>query len=451
MLAITFATLLVASTLSSASPTPLSRSTLPQRRSASVVNFQRNTVRADNKVFNAEAARQERVRVKGKYGTTNQRVQAASRSTKRALKTVAEPFDIKTKRAGKEGKDPLIDSFNSIDVLYYGPISVGTPAQQTNVDFDTGSSDLVVPVSACRGCTGPLFDSSKSKTFKGSNTPFSVQYADGSKATGTIATDAVTVAGLTVAKQVFGAVTTESGGFEGGPNAGLMGLGFPDNASSKSTPFFVNLAESGGLASNVFSFYMSRGGADGSELCIGCVNSDKFSGEIDYYQLDPSATGGVQLYWNIPSAGLSYDGSQASTTSSGTFNSTALRARATSFSAVIDSGTSLIYVPSAVADELYSQIPGAAPAPKNVGDGFYTFPCNSAMGTVSFNFGGKSYAINPQDFNMGAVQEGSSDCVAGVISEDLGDGMAIVGDEFMKNWYSVFDYDRRAVGFAQVN
>lgn len=29
--------------------------------------------------------------------------------------------------------------------------------------------------------------------------------------------------------------------------------------------------------------------------------------------------------------------------------------------------------------------------------------------------------------------------------------MAIVGDEFMKNWYSVFDYDRRAVGFAQAN
>lgn len=78
-----------------------------------------------------------------------------------------------------------------------------------------------------------------------------------------------------------------------------MGLGFPDkyvvpfggiapklvltsiscrSAESKSTPFFVNLAESGSLASNVFSFFMSRGGADGSELCIGCVNSDKFSG-----------------------------------------------------------------------------------------------------------------------------------------------------------------------------
>ncbi|KIO20362.1 hypothetical protein M407DRAFT_29994 [Tulasnella calospora MUT 4182] len=300
MLVIAVATLLVVSSLSSASPTPLSPSTLPQRRSASVINFQRNTVQADNKVFNAEAARKERLRVKGKYGTINDRVQAASHSTKRALKTVAEPFDIKTKRAGKEGKDPLINVFDSIDVLYYGPLSVGTPPQKTNVDFDTGSSDLVVPMSNCRGgCTGPLINSSKSTTFKGTRTFFSIKYQDESGANGTVATDAVTVAGLTVAKQAFGAVNVEFGGFSG-PNAGLLGLGFPDNAVSNSKPFFTNLVESGGLASNLFSFFMSRGGVDGSELCIGCVNSDKFSGDIDYHSIDPSATGGVQLYWNIP-------------------------------------------------------------------------------------------------------------------------------------------------------
>ncbi|KAG8910150.1 hypothetical protein FRC01_006520 [Tulasnella sp. 417] len=450
MLAFTVATLLVASTLSSASPTPLSRSTLPQRRSASVVNFQRSTVQADNKVFNAEAARREKLRVKAKYCTINERVQAASHSTKRALKTVAEPFDIKTKRAGKEGKDPLLDEFNSIDVLYYGPISVGTPPQETNVDFDTGSSDLVVPLSKCNNCTAPLFDPSKSTTFKGSKTPFSIQYQDGSGANGTVATDAVTVAGLTVARQAFGAVDREFNGFSG-PNAGLMGLGFPANAVSNSKPFFINLAESGGLASNLFSFFMSRGGADGSELCLGCVNSEKFSGDIDYYQLDPSATGGTQLYWNIPSSGLSYDSSQRTETPTNSLNATALGARATGFSAVIDSGTSLIYVTKSAADELYNQIPGSSPAPQDVGDGFYTFPCDSPIGTVSFVFGGKPYAINPQDFNLGALQEGSSDCVGGVLGEDLGDNLAIVGDEFMKNWYSVFDYDRLAVGFAKAN
>ncbi|KIO20363.1 hypothetical protein M407DRAFT_29995 [Tulasnella calospora MUT 4182] len=329
------------------------------------------------------------------------------------------------------------------------PPKFGTPPQKTNVDFDTGSSDLVVPMSNCRGgCTGPLINSSKSTTFKGTRTFFSIKYQDESGANGTVATDAVTVAGLTVAKQAFGAVNVEFGGFSG-PNAGLLGLGFPDNAVSNSKPFFTNLVESGGLASNLFSFFMSRGGVDGSELCLGCVNSEKFSGDIEYHSIDPSATGGVQLYWNIPSSGLSYERPGSTVTPATSLNATSITARATSFSAVIDSGTSLIYVSTAVADELYRQIPGSSRAPKSVGDGFYMFPCKSPIGTVSFNFGGKRYAINPRDFNLGAVARGSPNCMGGILGEDLGDDLAIVGDEFMKNWYSVFDYDRLAVGFAK--
>ncbi|KAG8975629.1 hypothetical protein FRC05_005422 [Tulasnella sp. 425] len=319
MFAITFTTLLLASTLSSASPAPSPRDF--QRRSASVVNFHRHTIDGGKKVFNADAARQERARIQVKYGSANQRISSTYGTTKRTLKSVGQPFDI-NKRAGKEGKNPLTDEFNQIDVLYYGSISVGTPAQRTTVDFDTGSSDLVVPLSSIQ--LGEIHDV---QTY---------QYPDGSGASGTLANDTVTVAGLTVARQVFGAVTSESGGFSG-PHAGLMGLGFTDkygtldgdslselsaelwstplalsSAVSNAKPFFINLADSGSLASNVFSFYMSRGGADGSELCIGCVNSAKYTG-----------------------------------------------------------------------------------------------------------------------------------------GDDLGGNLAIVGDEFMKNWYSVFDYNRRAVGFAK--
>ncbi|KAG8897092.1 Type I transmembrane sorting receptor [Tulasnella sp. 403] len=421
---IAVSTLLIASTLVSATPL--------QRRSAAIVPLPARAAHSEGRVFNPEAVRHERLRLATKYGRYSHHFNATVVDTTHVARTVsdAKPFDIQ--RRANSGKDPLTDVYDQIDELYYGPLQIGTPAQSTTVDFDTGSSDLWLPLSSCSGCYGPLFKSSSSSTFKSSSTPFSIQYQDGSGATGKVATDKVTVAGLSVAKQGFGAVTKETGGFGGGPMAGLLGLGFPANAESGATPFFIGLAKAGSLASNVFSFYMSRNGGSGSELCIGCTNSAKYTGSVQYYRLDSSATGGTQYYWNIPSGGFSYNGGSSSG----------------SFSAVIDSGTTLIYIPSAAAKKLYSQIPGAAAAP-DVGQGFYTYPCDAKLAPITIKFGSTQYAVNPADFNLGAASQGSSKCVGGIVGEDVGNGLAIVGDEFMKNWYSVFDYDKMSVGFAK--
>ncbi|KAG8903977.1 Type I transmembrane sorting receptor [Tulasnella sp. 403] len=416
------------STLASASP-------VQQRKVASVVALPaRAPVKVDN-VFNLEHALRDRTRTVQKYRNSkwhaHHNTTAAAQTVKRS---VTEPFDINLHRRAS-GKDALVDDYEQgLDLLYYGPLSIGTPFQGTTVDFDTGSSDLVIPLSSCTGgCTGPLFNSGSSSTYRATTQPFSITYADGSGATGKVATDTVSVAGLTVTGQGFGAVTQETGGFGGGPNAGLLGLGFTANAESGKTPFFINLANGGVLTSNVFSFYMSRGGASGSELCIGCTDSAKFTGSVSYYPLDPASTGGVQYYWNIASGGFFYNGG----TSSG------------SFSAVIDSGTTLIYIPTAAASSFYAKIPGAKDASATLGAGFYTFPCSTNLAPITIKYGTTQYALNPNDFNLGLVSAGSTQCVGGIIGEDIGGNLAILGDEFMKNWYSVFDYAGGRVGFAQ--
>ena len=60
--------------------------------------------------------------------------------------------------------------------------------------------------------------------------------------------------------------------------------------------------------------------------------------------------------------------------------------------------------------------------------------------------------LEPASFNLGLVEEGSSDCVGSILGDDLGFGdqetVWLVGDSFMKNVYSVFSVDKNAVGFA---
>ncbi|KAG8860927.1 Type I transmembrane sorting receptor [Tulasnella sp. 330] len=396
-----------------------------------------HTRSGDEKIFNKASALAEKATVVKKYNKSTKGPATSAAPVERSAPV--ENFDINTlRKRATSGKEVLTDDYDGIDELYYGPLTIGTPAQASTVDFDTGSSDLWLPTSACSGCFGNTYNTASSSTYKGSSTPFSITYEDGSEADGTVATDTVTIVGITVPNQGFGAVTSESGGFGSGPNAGLLGLGFPANAETGATPWFINAANEGLLTSNIFSFYMARNGASGSELCIGCTDSAKFSGSITYYPLSTAATSGTQYYWNIVSAGFTYN----SGTSSG------------AFSAVIDSGTTLIYIPTTYAKALYAMIPGAKSAASTVGAGFYSFPCSSAstLAPIQLKLGSAYYAVNMADFNLGQVSSGSSSCVGGIIGEDIGGSganqLAIIGDEWIKSWYSVFDYANLRVGFA---
>ena len=78
--------------------------------------------------------------------------------------------------AAGPGQLPLLDEVSgSLDVLYYGPLYVGTPSQGFTVDFDTGSADLWLPAN-CRNCHGRQYEAGRSSTYHPTNQEVSITY-----------------------------------------------------------------------------------------------------------------------------------------------------------------------------------------------------------------------------------------------------------------------------------
>jgi len=314
------------------------------------------------------------------------------------------------------GSDSLTDSQGG--ELWYGTLSVGTPAKSFTVDFDTGSSDLFLPAGDCTtNCDGhQRYTPSDSSTSKDAGQAFTLTYGDGSTVSGEQYEDTVTISGLTATGQRLGAATTYSTGFEIShfEADGLMGMGFQEISSYGASPVFLSLASQGQTTAAQFGFKLASSGA---ELFLGGVNTAMYTGSFTY--ADVLLPG----YWEVVMDSIAVAGQTpvALTT------------------AIIDTGTTLVIGSTTAVAQFYSAIPGSKDASASVGAGYYTIPCN-AIPTVSISFGGKAFDISPEIFNLGQATEGSSDCVGGIAASDAAETFWIVGDVFLQNVYTSFEF-----------
>ncbi|XP_055510938.1 gastricsin-like [Leucoraja erinacea] len=325
--------------------------------------------------------------------------------------------------------EPLL---NYMDTTYYGPITIGTPPQSFMVLFDTGSSNLWVDSVYCssQSCSNhPMYDPRKSSTFSTNSQRFQMSYGSGSL-TGFFGYDTVNVAGISIPKQEFGLSVNEPGTvFYYAKFDGILGLSYPALSAGGATTVFDGMMNDRLVAEPLFSIYLGRqpNSQSGGEVTFGGVDSSLYTGEIVWVPVLQ------ELYWLIPMQAVLLGGRTG-------FCSRGCQA-------MVDTGTSLLTAPSEELEEMMQHI-GA----QQNQNGEYVVNCNevSRMPSLTFVIGGVDLTIPASAY----IRQNYNYCYAAFEPTYLraptqNGPFWILGDVFLREFYSIYDRGNNRMGFAR--
>ena len=203
--------------------------------------------------------------------------------------------------------------------------------------LDTGSSNLWVPSTECGSIACYLhtkYDSSASSTYKKNGSEFEIRYGSGSLS-GFISQDTVQIGDIKIKKQDFAEATQEPGlAFAFGRFDGIMGLGYDTISVNKIVPPFYNMINQGLIDEPVVSFFLSdtNNAGDESEAMFGGINKAHYTGKMTKIPLRRKA------YWEVDLDAITFGDATAELDNTGI---------------ILDTGTSLIALPSTLAELLY--------------------------------------------------------------------------------------------------
>lgn len=378
----------------------------------------------------------------------------------------AEPDADADDEAPPSGDEEVLITDYRITKKYLGTVNIGTPPQEFEVVYDTGSSDLWVAsrspdARAFRGWKEidgmDMYDSEKSNTslpVPGSSSWY-IGYGTGN-VSGFLTRDVAQVGDdreLRAERQVFGEGAKPAAIFyqSGHVIEGIFGLGFQAiNVADHwgGTTLMDTLHAEGRVPRRVFSFYMDDDeGGDGAVFIVGPPEADRYAPHGIAYA-DVARDNGKLRTWSVVTDGLMV-GSSTVTPWCGD--------RAGACVALMDTGTDLIVVPAPFwADFVRALTYGAGSSCEEARtrNDITVLTCGSISGLarVSLQFGGRPMYLHPEQYTK--QQQGGRYLVGfqkSRGSEELQAGLQyefIVGDTLLRHYYAVYDAENGRVGLS---
>ncbi|XP_041936336.1 pepsin A-like [Alosa sapidissima] len=304
---------------------------------------------------------------------------------------------------------------NDADLAYYGVIF--------RVIFDTGSSNLWVPSVYCSStaCNNhQKFNPSQSSTYRSTRRSLQIQYGTGSM-TGILGLDTVAVGGIQVPNQIFGLSKTEAPFMAHMQADGILGLAYQSLAASGAQPVFNNMVQQG-LVQNYFSVYLSSS-ESGSEVIFGGYDPSHYTGSVAWIPLSS------ETYWQITVDSVTINGETVACNGG--------------CQAIVDTGTSLIAGPTSDISNINNAVGGVS-----ITESLSTasVQCGNIgnMPDITFNIHGHAFTLPASAYVRQSNYYGCSTGFSGG-----GDSLWILGDVFIREYYTIFNMGQNYVGLAK--
>lgn len=277
---------------------------------------------------------------------------------------------------------------------------------------------------------------------------FDITYADGTGSMGDYISDNFVISGATVKSLEMGLAFNTSVG------VGIMGIGYDTNEATRRVyPNLIDQLVSQSLINTkAYSLYLDDLEASTGSIIFGGIDTGKYTGSLIGLPIQKDAESGTYSSFTVAMTSLS------TVDSSGT--ATALTNSTFVQPVILDSGTTLTYLPDDLVASIVKKLGGVDDSQNS---GAILVDCNllsTMSGTVfRYGFGGSSgpvinVPISELIFEIQTEEGGfqslpfQDTCALGIMG---GGDTTLLGDTFLRSAYVVYDISNNQIAMAQTN
>jgi hypothetical protein len=285
------------------------------------------------------------------------------------------------------------------------------------------------------------YSANSSSTYEYIGSYFNISYVDGSGASGDYVTDTFSIGETTLESLQFGIGYTSSSA------EGILGIGYQINevqvgragkAAYNNLP--AQMVADGLIQSNAYSLWLNDLDASTGSILFGGVDTAQYTGSLQTLPVQKEEGYFAEFLITLTEVAI------------GNTVIASNQAQAV----LLDSGSSLTYLPNAITEAIYEQVDaqydsseGAAYVPCSLANNSTTIDFTFSSPTISVPMNELVIAVSASNGRQLTFSDGTPACLFGIAP--AGSSTSVMGDTFIRSAYLVYDLANNEISIAQTN